>query len=368
MVLPAMIVAAALAGARSPRSGEVAAGIGVEVRLQNKESSYDDLPRVLGCLSYLGVHAVRDAAPRSMRQLRDSYLPLARAGVRFDFVLEGDPAAQRRAQALISDLERAAPGAVLSVEGAEIAGPSALSGGSASAVTGASRLLRVQPADTQQESRGGVGAETQPNGENPAWIDVGLGYATSPAQTDHSERAQARRLLVHLLEDVAHGVSGEYVFELLDASSDASTSDPRGHRGLFNHDYSPKLAARMIHLLNQILDEPAASALPVKLGDLSWSGARTDLHTVSLNKADGEIDAVFWRDLGAPDLPDDSDPGATSYPVDVRLPEGRGRVVVNDPAAALRGEVRSGVRVTRLWVGADPIILQVLPPATGRTT
>lgn len=358
MVFAAMIAAAALESASLQRSGELAAGIGVQVRLQDAQGPYRDLPRVLSCLDYLGVHAIRDAAPRSLRQVRDRYLPLAKSGVRFDFDLGADP--WPSAGGSIEALEKGAPGAVLSVEEPV----SASREGASPGVTGTHRLLRAHAAAAQIGSLA-ASKSAAAGEEGDLRIDVGLGYAAPSGPPDLAERAQARLLLIQILEDAARGVSAEYIDALLDGAGDPASPEPQARRGLFNSDYSPTPAARMIHLITGIFGEPGASgsSAPAKPIDVTWSGAASDLRTLVLSKADGEIDAVFWRTPASRDLAGRVDQTLAPYPVDVRLPGRRGRVVVNDPASALRGQVRAGAPVTRLWIGSDPLVLQIMPAA-----
>ena len=406
MMIHLLIAAAALATAPLQRSGEVLASIGVDVQLQDAKGPYTDLPRVLACLRSVGIQAVRDSAPRSPKQIRDIYLPLAKAGVKFDLFLGGEAVAP--ALARIAVMQRESPGSVLSIQEPD-RGAGRIRFGDLSPheerpaatahppgshqVPESTPPQKIAPVQTSADHSSVSDPFTvrnvrvYPPGDQPASValtstirklgqgsDGGsstvteFGYSTLSAPPGVSERAQARLLLAGLLDSAARGERKAYVHELVDTSVDASGSNPEMHFGLFNRDYSPKTAARMIHMLTQLLGDPAsdATSFAVKHVEVSWSGGRSDLRSLILSKSDGEIDAAFWRDVNVYDLGRGEDLSVSPYPVDVRLPVRRGRVVVSDPASALRGDVRPGASVTRLWVGADPLFIQILPKAESR--
>ena len=403
MVMSAILAAAALALSPPQRAAEFTSGLGVNIHIEYTDGGYRDPSRVLDCLHYLGVSFVRDAAPNPRNQGQGSYAALAKAGVKFDLFVNGEeiaPALRR-----IADLEREVPGSVTSIEGMNEVNnhPGFTYGGESdlhrsglayqaelySRVKATSALASIPVVGfTDYPStfgRSDIGnTHSYPHGDgaplailSPAVAETAahlpgqpimiteVGFSTSRGRSGVSELAQSRLLLVSLLDDAALGVRRSYIYQLLDAYPDPSGLDGEKHYGLFRLDYSPKPAARMLHLLTSIYADPSADAARFALRPmmLRLAGGAPGVRTLVVAKADGELVAALWREQAVYDFSRADDVAIAPMAVDLVLPHQHGPVIVNDPVAATRGEIAANAATTRVLVGADPMIVDIRPAA-----
>ena len=400
-----MTAAVALTLAPPQRAAEVSSTLGVNAHIEYTDGGYRDLAHVVNSLDYIGVHNVRDAAPNPSNQGQGGYAALANAGVKFDLFVNGEaiaPAVRRIAQ-----LARAAPGSVISIEGInEVNNHSGYTYGGFSdvhrsgAAFQAALYAEVKATPTLAHipviaftdypytpGRSDVGnIHAYPGGDNApgAVLAAGvkdtaaqvpgqpivfteMGYPTSRGRPGVSQLAQARLLLISLLDSAAAGAQRTYIYELFDAYADPKGSDQEKHFGVFNLDYSPKPAARMLHLVSAIYTDRAKAArtFPIKSVQLSWSGGGAGIRKLVVQKADGEIVAAVWRELKIYDFARSDDATVEPVAVDLRLPADHGEVTINDPVAATRGVARDGTPLTRLLLGANPLIVQIAPASGG---
>ena len=402
----ASLAAAALMLTPPHRAADIASGLGVNIHIEYTDGGYRAPARGVACLDFLGAHTGRDAAPNPRNQGQAGYAARARAGVTFDLFVNGEEIAP--AVARIAELSREIPGSIISIEGvnevnnhpgftyagehdlhrAGVAYQAALY----NRVKATGALAGFPVVDlTDYPSRFGrsdVGnVHSYPHGDSapastlsPAIAEAAaqsgrpvvvteLGYSTARGRPGVSELAQARLLLASLLDAAAAGVQRSYVYQLLDAYPDPAGSDPEKHYGLFRLDYAPKPAARMLHAVTAIYADPSADASRFTLRPAHGRGPGGGAagRTLLVQKTDGEIVAAVWRDVSVYDFGLANDRHVNTTPVDLALPSKHGRVIINNPVAATRGEVSSSATATRLSLGADPLIIQVLPGGGPRT-
>lgn len=402
----AALTSALLASTPPQRAAEVRETLGVNVHVEYTDGGYRDLARVLSSLQYLGVRHVRDAAPNPRNQGQAGYAALAKAGVKFNLFINGEaiaPALKR-----VTELDRAVPGAVVSIEGPnEVNNLTGFSFGgerdphkaatlyqaSLYAQAKAAPALAALPvlaftdypqtfgrADVQNEHPyqpgdrppgDGLKAVVRAAAERAPGAPIiftEAGYSTSKGPADVTERAQARLTLSSLLEAASLGVKRTYLYELLDAYPDPAGADHEKHFGLFDLSYAPKPAARMLRLVSSALSDHAPDALtftPRKTG-ITISADAPDLRRLVLQKADGDEVVALWREAAVFSSKTHSDVELAPVAVDLRLSRAHGAVRIIDPVAQTEGRLRSGADLVRVILGSDPIF--VLVPAAVAAT
>ena len=403
----ATLAAAALMLTAPHRAAEVASGLGINIHIEYTDGGYRDPARVLACLDYLDVHTVRDAAPNPRNQGQKGYAVLARAGVTFDLFVNGKEIAP--AVARIAELSRAFPGSVIAIEGVNevnnhpgftYAGERDLhragvayqaaqySRGKATGALAGVPVVDLTDYPSHSGRSDAANLHSYPHGDSapastlsPAIavaaaqpperpvIVTELGYSTARGRPGVSELAQARLLLVSLLDAAAAGVQRSYVYQLLDAYPDPAGADAEKHYGLFRLDYTPKPAARMLHMITALYADPSADAsrFTLRPAQVRVTGGGADVRTLVVQKTDGEIVVAVWRDVPVYDFGLSDDRRVATTPVDLTLPSKHGQVIINDPVALTRGMASLGAAATRLSLGADPLIVQVLPGGGPRT-
>lgn len=327
----------------SMRAADFIGGIGVNVRLAYTDGGYAKGQQVLADLQYLGVNAVRDAAVWTKLQGQNSYALLARAGVKFDMVLQGG----RDPSAAVKEVEKFAqlyPGAVASVEGPNEINLKtfrygALSGaaGGAAFVNAAIRSVKASSAlrgarmfdltganvfDNAMVSNvhlyPGKGNQPRPllatamatQLQNHPGRDVVIteaGYLTGPgtSQWEGVDQTTQAKLTLNLLADAAKlGFKSTYLYQLLDAYPDPAGTGIDRHMGLFDIAYQPKQAATAIHNLTSILTDPMPESSQFQPQDLLYTLANIPVGTSSLllQKSSGVHDLVLWAE---PDIWDE---------------------------------------------------------------
>ena len=400
--MTSVLVAAALVAlglAPLQRAGEVREALGVNAHIEYTDGEYRDLGHVLAELQYLGTRNVRDAAPNPANQGQAGYAALAKAGVKFDLFVNGEPIPP--AVKRLRDLEREAPGTIVSIEGpnevnnlagfnfqgernphkaatiyqaalyAQVKATPGLAGIPVLAFT--DYPYTFGRADVQNEH------PYQPGDRAPGWglkavvqavserapgaplVFTETGYSTSHAPADVSELAQARLTLTSLLDAATLGVKRTYLYELLDAYPDPSGVDHEKHFGLFNRDHSPKLAARTLRHVTALLEDGAPNSLtfPVRKTAITLSGGGADLRSLVLEKAGGEEIVALWRESPVYVPASRSDVELAPVAVDLRLPGSHGVVTILDPVAEKQGRLHAGANLVRVPLASNPVFVQV---------
>jgi len=306
------------------------------VHMEYRDSDYADVPSALAALKYLGVNLVRDAAPDPYNQAMASYIPLARAGVRFDLIVNGGEIST--AVSGLTVLEDRYAGAVHSIEG-----PNEINNHASFSFDGltdrhraatayqtalytavkTNPILKAVPvlAFTDYPATPGpcdvANFHSYPDGRGPAGarltedadealtitpgkplVDTEFGYFTQPVKGALSQRAQARLILSGLLDNFARGVRETYLYQLLDAYPDPAATDNQKHFGLFDSNHRPKTAAQMLRRLIQMLHDTgsAARSFPIRFEGVTIQGLPATAKTLMIEKASGETLIAVWNE------------------------------------------------------------------------
>jgi hypothetical protein len=329
-----LLSAAQPAAAQTVRAADLAASIGVNVHVEYTDGAYADARRTLGDLNFLGVNLVRDAAPDPHSQGQASYGALARAGVRFDLVVNGGDIST--AVRGLTALQGQYPGAVHAIEGPNeinnhasfsFAGltdkhraATAYQAALYAAVKRSPSLKSIPvlaftdypatpgPCDVANfhsypDGRGAPGARLAQDAHaamavspDRPLVDTEFGYFTQPIHGALSQRGQARLILTGLLYNAAQGVRETYIYQLLDAYPDPGAQDSEKHYGLFDIENRPKMSAEMLRRLMQLLHDDAANAhtFPLRSAGVTIQGLPATARTLTIEKASGEILIAVW--------------------------------------------------------------------------
>jgi hypothetical protein len=328
--------------------------IGINTHLQQLDSAYGDLPKVLQLFKFLGVARARDVVPSGnalgivRRMIYDK--------IRFNFFI---PTGWEKGRTIgfLKSLEANVPGSVASIEGYnEInnhevqfngrSGPIAAFSGQ-QAIYKAIKdddILKHKPVldlsgfemmeAPKSEARLTLSGYADvmnlhvyaQNGSQPGnWIRDGVpdiyramsarppkaitefGYASLPQDgwqvIGVDERTQAKGLLNGIFDAALAGFDWIYLYELVDQRFDASSQNRELHFGLFKYDYRPKLAAFAIRNMIAVLNEDAQPATS-KASDFS---GKVDIHvnhapgdvavrTLRIQKHNGALIVAVWRE------------------------------------------------------------------------
>ena len=309
--------------------------LGVNVHVEYTDGKYASTSNVIADLSYLGITHVRDATLNPSNQGQGAYDALAAAGIKFDLFFQGNDVSS--SLALVNAFIARHPGAVSMIEGPNEVNnfPISYAGlsGNAAAVSYQSALDVAVHADAALNGvpvanmtsypdlagdadygnfhsypKNGVqpGVTLSQNAASQAAVEGGRpevmtegGYTTLLSSNYFGgvdEATQAKYLLNMFLDNAQAGIVSSYVYQLLDAYSDPTNSDPNNHFGLFNLDNTPKLAATSIHNLTTILETGSDASAAASSFDYSLSGLPSTASSLSLTKAAGVHDLVLWNE------------------------------------------------------------------------
>ncbi len=129
-------------------------------------------------------------------------------------------------------------------------------------------------------------------------ITTEAGYYTMPGAADGvSQQVQAKYLLDLIFEQAKAGVSLTYLYELADNFADPGNTNSEDHYGLFNADWTPKLAAIALHNLMAITADPDTGG--VRAGSLNYTlqGMASTMLSSLFEKSDGTFVIALWNDV-----------------------------------------------------------------------
>lgn len=375
--------------------------IGVVAHLNYTDSAYRNGSQALAALKYLGIDTVRVAAPVDKTAGKATYELFANAGVSFDMVV-GKASTPAAAIAAIEDFARRHPGSIKAIEGPNeinnfpltyqgmtgaaagvafdadlvkaVAGSTILSHIATYSFTG----YRVDSATDYVSFHPYAKKGDQPfdflsrnpflNGvtDKPLVITES-GYHTNTGATSGWEgvdEATQAKLTLNLLFDAQRlGIANTYLYQLVDEYKDPTGTSVNAHLGLFNNDYTPKLAAKAIANLTHVLSaETGALADPLTftVSGLPASGAST-----VLDKASGARDIVLWAE---PDIWDEARDTPIAAQASHAVVDFGGRTVsvhIYDPLVSDK-PIASYDAVTSVTVAVSdhPVIVEVADPGT----
>lgn len=403
-------------------------GVGVNVHVMYLDTTYEDHPRTIRALRWLGVRHVRDAVrwplPSSTAwwraEQRKRLLALHDAGMRLTLIaggpadeslgsltdrlrvvrglrgvvavegpnewdLSGDrdwarslPAMQRALYAAV----RRDP--VLRRRGVRVLGPSlgregnyaqlgdlsdAMDVGNIHAYTGARQPESAELPGAFILAEGGLDLVRQTTGDRPLVVTE-TGYHDAFAQLGRqpptAPAPAAAYQLRTLLQNTALGIRRTFVYELLDQRRDPAGLDQEANFGLFDHEFRPKPSAHALRNLVRLLRDTRRSPTAAKL-DVTIEGGQ-DVRSLLLAKSRGRYMLVLWRAVPLWDPWRRSETLVATQPLTVRLPR---RFAV---ARAYRPVERAGptqvatntARVD-VPVGGDPVVVELQPTVTRPT-
>jgi hypothetical protein len=177
-----------------------------------------------------------------------------------------------------------------------------------------------------------------------------------------TDEVHGRYMTRFLLEQFAHGYERTFIYELLDERPDRTMADVEQHWGLFDHEGKPKLAARGISGLIQLLKDQGPDHPTFDLG-FALKGLPASADSVLLQKRNGDFYLVLWNDAVNWNQPADHQILAEPVPISVQFSKAVGSVKVYEPlyggtqVIALYGNT-SGIR---LDLPDHPVVLEIHP-------
>jgi hypothetical protein len=415
------LLAAGVAGnapGRVVRAQDFVDGLGVNIKIKDLSSKYENSAAVLKQLQYLGLRLVREGFPArelSHRQL-DGFQTLAKAGVRFLFVTHNEKPVDEIV-ADIANFERSYPGSVHAVEGPNELNnwPITYKGNKGkpaarlymedlySAVKGNSTLAAANvlvytatdyPAIATKGDRANIHSYERnaygshellridrdnhlspfrtdnitPPGSSPRWVVtetgyhtwIGSGYFEGVAPPTHAQLG-----LGLLLNVVQLGGGETYWYQLWDAWGPPRSGEEAF--GLFDHLGNPKPLARGLHNLVGVLrdEHHDARQCPTTPLDFSLSGnlgkqPHNGVYHLLMQKCSGSYYLAIWREgivwNAAADEAKELKPEMTT----VHLTNVATKVEIMEPLEKIEPRaVHHGVSRIDLPLTASPIILRI---------
>ena len=381
-------------------AGAALDSLGVVTHLDLRRSPYSDLSRVSEALRFVGVRNLRDMTPR---RVRDPYETLAAQGFRFDFVVRSEAVGEL--PVTVTELEgfvRRHPGAIVSLEGlneiklwpANYHGLTGFAAGVAVqcdlyAMAKRSELLRPIPvlaltlggASIADHERLGdisqcadLGNAHVYFGARPPWdlwdfaIDLArrstsrlarsavteTGYSSIATPQGVSEDAQARYLLMLVLEAWRRRTPAVYVYQLVD-----DRFDPRDWSrslGLYRNDWSPRPAAQALHVVTTTLVAPGDGTKAVTC-NAALEATPAGVRALPLLRDDGACVLALWREVTIWDAQARRD--IAIAPIDLRVRSGAPQAWLTDPIGGEHRQLRPAGGVYSLALGDRPLLLEL---------
>ena len=184
------------------------------------------------------------------------------------------------------------------------------------------------------------------------------GYQTGPERpgTDHVSGLVAAKYTLNLLfHNLLEGISKTFIYKLADAPRD----DPQTY-GLYNADWSPKIAAVAIHNLTTILRHGGLGPLPqnfhYRIHDLPVGS-----HSLLL-RGDNIFALIVWREVTIWNAADMSDLPTPSYELTMELGAKKANAAVFDPAVdTMPIATAHSVSVISASIADHPIVIAIGP-------
>lgn len=411
-----------MTGTTVMRAANFLGTLGVNTHLPYTDGGYANLSNVESDLAYLGISKVRDtlsngyagSAPLS------TYVSLAQRGITFDVLLfvGGNQTTASVATSLVlaQALDKAVPGSVSAVEGANEVNNFTLTYNGVGGINGAVALQKAIYATVKADAllpgvsvyyftgynAGSIGVGPNPattpgladadtqhpypnNGQAPlAWVNrtQALGNetpATGPAvytETGYStnggtsgavnQDVQAKYTLDLLMDDAKDGISTTYLYQLMDAYAQGSPQGDDGF-GLFGTSNQPKEAATAIHDLTTILADSGSKAATFTLAPLTYTLTHLPAtgSSLELQKSSGATDIVVWNEPQIWNEAAGKEVTAATVQTTVTLGATYATVKVFDPLVSASAiETLHNVSSLTLALTDHPLIVEVEPQAS----
>ncbi|MDJ0702676.1 MAG: hypothetical protein QNJ46_05295 [Leptolyngbyaceae cyanobacterium MO_188.B28] len=181
------------------------------------------------------------------------------------------------------------------------------------------------------------------------------GYHTATAVNNVTEGLpddiHGRYMTRYLLEQFTAGYERSFVYELLDLKPDPENDDAKFNWGLFETDGTPKLAAKGIANLIDLLADPGDAFTPDSL-NYSLQGMPEAGNSLFLQKRDGSFLLVLWNDADNWDEKANKPIYYDDVPVKLALQQPIGRIRTYRP-------LTNGVTPLKTYRNIDQVTLQV---------
>lgn len=398
-------------GSDTMKAADFLATLGVNTHVDS--APYDDTGRIVGALSYLGIHNIRQSSPIDAASFAGTQA-LGVAGEKIDLIVNGGgPVSLAGA---MGDVDRLAPYlnavenvnevAIYPIQYAGLSGVNAaveLQKDLYAAVHGNPALAGVP---VLSFTIGGADPSAFPSiGDISPWTDYANIHSYPPqglrpifvihaaidgGRTDALSRpvvvtetgyytlqnrvgwggvpqnVQAKYLLSEVLDEAAAGVKRTYLYDLLDDGNDPSGLNQEDHFGLFNFDGSPKQSAVAFHSLTTLLADtgPAASTFTPSAFSFSAQGVPYDYtgNTLLLDKSDGSHVVAVWNEQQTWNTGTLTSSTPLHYPVTVTFGRSWQNVLVFDSMQGTAPvQVLHDVSSVSLDLTDHPFLIQVMP-------
>jgi hypothetical protein len=393
--------------------------IGINSAINYTGTSYYNNPQsVLTALQYLGIDTLRDHTPYPNSSATwNSYGTLANAGVKFDFVIDGNGNVPLSTDLSNLDaFEKANPGSIAAIEGPnEINGWPITYNGITDTVAAGVQVMKDLWTDVKadptlssvpiynltlsdgfsniQADETGLGnlsgfvnygsAHVYAAGGNnlwtndmPYWLPVqqqstpgmpmvitetGYQTAVQPGSNAVSATVAAKYDLNALLDDTLNGISNTYFYELADSTTSSQSF------GFFNADWTAKAPAVALHNLTSILNGSGTGTAQGTL-NYSISGLPATGHSLLLGTG-SSFDIAVWNDVTIWNQAAGQAVTAPNQTVTLNLGGTYSNVSVYDPLVGTAPiTTYSSASTIQLSISDHPLIVTVQAPQGSPTT
>jgi trimeric autotransporter adhesin len=319
--------------------------LGVVTHLDYRDTPYNDLEKVRGALSYIGLHTLRDMTPLANKRPYDA---LARDGFHFNFVIRSETINELpKTVAALEQFARRYPGSIVAIEGlneikywpASYRGDKSFAGATAAqcelyglvhnpasnlrelpviALTlgGASKRDHDVLGDLSDCADVGnshiyYGAKPptlswdfarrlarQATARKPSMAVTETGYATIDNDQGVPEDVQAKYLLFLVSRALREDIPLTFIYQLVD---DRDRHDWSYRLGLYRHDWTPKPAAHAFHHFTRLLRGETKDAKPGKRAArgviFALNGNTAGVESFTVRRDDGSLAILLWREI-----------------------------------------------------------------------
>jgi hypothetical protein len=404
--------------ATAVRTANFISTIGVNTHIPYTDGGYANIANVEADIAFLGIDNVRDSITNGANGSAplSSYISLAQSGVKFTFLIASGgavtTASMNATLSLIAQVDKAVPGSVLAVEGANEINNFPLTFNRVGGLTGAVNLQKaLYSAVKANKSLPGVkvdyftgyNAGSIAVGPNPATTSglanydnqhpypngglapeafvapsAALGnekapygpavYTETGYSTDNvSQDVQAKYTLDLLMDDMKNGIAQTYLYQLMDAYAPGSPQGDDGY-GLFDPNNAPKEAATAIHNMVAVLSDTGSTSTTFATGSLAYTitGLPATGNSLLMEKSSGAFDVVVWNEPQIWNSTSNTEISIAATNVTVNLGATYGTVNVFDPLSSSSSiETLSNVSSVSLSLTDHPLILEVEPAVVG---
>jgi hypothetical protein len=191
------------------------------------------------------------------------------------------------------------------------------------------------------------------------------GYYTVPNSANGVDDVTQAKLTLNLLMDATKvGDTQVYLYQLLDAYSDPTGSNPDDHYGLFDLSNDPKPAATAIHNLTTILSDPGKTAKTFTTTALhdTITGMTSADSSLQMEKSSGAHDIVVWSEPQIWNPTTHQEIAVAPHTVTVSLGAVYATVSVYDPLVGTTAvSTLHNVSSVQLGITDHPLIVEVGP-------